>query len=135
MSDLLTGGEPKDCVLAKERPGCLSLWSGDAWEKKLEDGVNVIKEKIRAGLMDGRIGQVQMFGRLLSTRNTTVQLAGRGRLLIPDRFRPFLGVEPGHEVIVVGASVCIELWNPTQWYAYLNEQIPAFRQLFDTLAQ
>ncbi len=122
------------CILAKERPGCLSLWSVVAWQVKLDEGIELVKNKMRAGRLEGRIDEVQLLGRLLSTRHKNVQLAGRGRLVIPEGFREFLGVEPGGDVNVVGAAVCIEIWNPQRWLVYLEEQMPQFRQLFDKLA-
>ena len=84
-----------DCILAKERPGCLSLWSGPLWQARLDEGVELVKQKMRAGKLQERIAEVQLFGRLLSTRHRPVQLAGRGRLVIPEGFREFLGVEGG----------------------------------------
>jgi len=133
MAEPLTG-ERTDCILAKERPGCLSLWNEEIWQAKLDEGVELVKSKMRAGRLEGRTGEVQLLGRLLSTRHRAVQLAGRGRLVIPESFREFLGVEPGGEVIVVGAAVCIEIWNPAGWLAHLEERMPEFRRLFDTLA-
>jgi MraZ protein len=123
-----------DGILAKERAGALSLWSADGWSDKLEQGVRLVQEKIRAGRLDGRIDEVQRFGRLLSTRHTSVRLAGRGRLVLPEGFREFLGVEPGGEVLVVGAAVCVELWRPEVWFSYVQASIPEFRQLFDQLS-
>jgi MraZ protein len=57
-----------------------------------------------------------------------VSLAGRGRLVVPEGFREFLGVEPGGTVIVVGAAVCIELWQPSAWHAFITAEMPQFRQ-------
>lgn len=131
----LIGGDAVDCILAKERPGCISLWNAANWQSKLDEGVELIQRKMQAGKLEGRISQVQLLGRLLSTRHRMVQLAGRGRLLIPEGFREFLGVEPGHEAIVVGAAVCIEIWNPSAWWRYLERRIPKFRRLFDRLSQ
>ena len=124
-----------DCILAKERPGCLSLWSAPVWQKRLDEGVELVKQKMRAGKLQERIGQVQLFGRLLSTRHRAVQLAGRGRLVIPEGFRPFLGVEPGGEVQIIGAAVCLEIWKPAAWLKYLEGRMPRFRRLFDQLSR
>jgi MraZ protein len=129
------GTESGDCILAKERPGCLSLWNAALWQAKLDEGVALIQQKMRTGRLDGRVGQVQLLGRLLSTRHRQVQLAARGRLLVPEGFREFLGVEPGSEVMVVGAAVCIEIWRPPAWVDYLAGRIPKFRRLFDRLSQ
>jgi MraZ protein len=129
---LLATGEL--AVLAKERPGCLSLWNAAVWRDKLASGVKLVEQKIAAGKLEGRIEEVQRLGRLLSTRQTEVTLAGRGRLVLPEGFREFLGVEPGGDVFVVGAALCVELWRPAAWFSYIDEQIPEFRKLFDALS-
>lgn len=133
LADPLTASGP-DCILAKERPGCLSLWNATVWQQRLDAGVELIKNKIRANRLEGRLEEVQLLSRLLSTRHKLVQLAGRGRLSIPDGFRDFLQVDQGAEVIVVGAGVCVEIWNPRCWLAHLESNMPAFRQLFDQLS-
>jgi MraZ protein len=63
-----------------------------------------------------------------------VQLHHRSRLLIPEGFREFLGVEPNGDVLVVGAAVCIEIWHPPAWLKYLERRMPKFRRLFDRLS-
>jgi len=127
-------GETKSCVLAKERPGCLSVWHTQGWQSRLDAGLDLLRGKMRAGKLEGRLGQVQMLGRLLSSRHRTVELAGRGRLLIPEGFREFLKVEAGGEVMVVGAGVCVEIWNPRAWLEYLESRMPKFGRLFDKLS-
>ena len=118
-------------MLAKERPGCLSLWSAGLWRQKMDAGMSVLKGKIQAGRLEGRLNEVQQLGRLLSTRHKEVKLSERGRLLIPEGFREFLQVEPGDETMVVGAAVCVEIWRPSAWIEYLNRRMPRFRKLFD----
>jgi MraZ protein len=95
--------------------------------------VDVIRTKLAAGLLTQRVGQVQDLGRLLSTRQQTISLAGRGRLVLPEGFREFLGVEPGGDVMVVGAAVCVELWQPAAWTAFVTAEMPGFRQRIDEL--
>jgi MraZ protein len=134
LGDLLAAQSP-DCFLAKERPGCLSLWSASVWQTRLDEGVELVKQKMRSGKLEERLAEVQLFGRLLSTRHRPVQLAGRGRLVVPEGFREFLGVEPGGEVQIVGAAVCVELWRPTAWLKYLERRMPRFRRVFDRLSR
>jgi len=129
------GAEGEECILAKERPGCLSLWRSQTWQTHLDAGVDLVKAKIKAGKLEGKIGQVQLLGRLLSTRHKSVSLAGRGRLLIPEGFREFLRVEAGGDVLIVGAAVCVEIWNPKAWLDYLDGRMPKFRRLFDRLSR
>jgi MraZ protein len=127
------------CMLAKERQGCLSLWSAESWEQKLNARVKLVEQKLQADSFgDDRIAQVQLLGRLLSTRHQAVELRGRSRLLIPEGFRKFLGVErdpPENQVLVVGAAVCIEIWKPAAWLAYLEQRMPRFRKLFHRLSR
>jgi MraZ protein len=127
-------GESVECALAKERPGCLSLWSAPQWRERYEAGVELVQSKMRAGRLEGRLDEVQQLGRLLSTRHRPIQLGGRSRLVVPEGFREFLGVEPGGTVIVVGAAVCVEIWRADRWLQHLEERMPSFRELFDKLA-
>lgn len=126
--------ESGTAMLAKERPGCLSLWNAEVWQQKMDEGVDLIKAKMRTGRLQGELAQVQMFGRLLSTRHREVTVSERGRLLIPEGFREFLQIEAGGNVMVVGAAVCVEIWHPNAWLKYLHGRMPKFRRLFDKLS-
>jgi len=130
----LIGPGETECLLAKERPGALSLWNSADWSGRLDQGIQLIQSKIAAGRLAGQIDEVQRLGRLLSTRHRTVRITGRSRLLIPEGFREFLGVEAGGEVFVVGAALCVELWRGDAWLSYLNEQLGGFRELYDSLS-
>jgi MraZ protein len=123
------------CILAKERAGCLSLWRGTDWQTRLDDGVELIRKKIEAGRMEERWTDVQRFGRLLSTRHMRVRLANRSRLLLPEPFREFLGVAANQDVMLVGAVICVEIWNPAAWLDVLRQEMPQFGELFRTLSQ
>lgn len=131
----LLAGDDGLCTLAKERPGCLSLWNTSAWQGWLATGVDLLRSKLRGGRLAGEVDDVQRLGRLLSTRHHAAAIAGRGRVAIPDSFRDFLGVEPGGDVLVVGAAVCVEVWRPQAWAEHIGQQMPEFRQLFDKLTK
>jgi len=126
--------EAGETILAKERAGCVSLWRAADWQKRLDDGVGLIKQKIGAGRMEQRWSDVQRLGRLLSTRYRTVKLANRSRLLVPEGFREFLDVSPNQEVILIGAVVCVEIWNPAAWLEVLRQDMPSFGTLLEELA-
>ncbi|MGI9176369.1 MAG: division/cell wall cluster transcriptional repressor MraZ [Pirellulales bacterium] len=132
LLDPLLAAGPK-LVLAKERAGCLSLWSAALWKPRMDAAVDVVRSKMEAGLLTQRVGQLQELGRLLSTRHQTVSLAGRSRLVVPEGFREFLGVEPGGSLLAVGAAVCVELWQPAAWTAYVTSEMPGFRRRIDEL--
>ena len=120
-------------VLAKERAGCLSLWSAAVWKPRLDAAVDVVRSKMQAGLLAQRVGQLQDLGRLLSTRHKQVTLGDRGRLVVPEGFREFLAVEPGADLLIVGAAVCVELWQPAAWTAFVTAEMPEFRRRIDEL--
>src|SRR5258708_32921483 len=73
-----------DVILAKERAGCLSLWRAADWQQRTDDGVNLIRQKIQAGRMEQKWGDVQRLGRLLSTRSRTVRLGNPSAVGIPQ---------------------------------------------------
>ena len=132
LCDPLLAAGPR-LVLAKERAGCLSLWPAAVWKPRLDAAVDVVRSKMQAGLLTQRVSQLQDLGRLLSTRHKVVSLAARGRLVVPEGFRDFLAVEPGTDLIVVGAAVCVELWQPAAWSAFVTTAMPDFRQRIDEL--
>ena len=134
--EVLCGDAPEEgeCILAKERFGCLSLWNAARWREKIDQGIDLVKQKIRAGRLEGKLSQTQLFGRLLSTRYRAVKLGQRGRLVIPEGFREFLSVEPNSDVLVVGAAICVELWQPDAWREYLKRRMPQFGSLFEELS-
>ncbi len=121
------------CTLVKERAGALSLWNSARWLERMQKGTQLVYSKMEAGRLDQQIDQVQLLGRLLSTRHRPVQLAARGRLVIPEGFREFLGVEPGGDVMIIGAALCVELWQPAAWIDFIHQQMPEFNRLFDEL--
>ena len=123
-----------DVILVKERAGCLSLWRAADWQRRLESGVELVRQKIQLGRMEQRWGDVQRLGRLLSTRSRPVKLAGRSRLVIPEGFREFLDVAPETEVMLIGAVICVEIWQPQAWLELLREEMPGFNPLLNDLA-
>lgn len=134
MAEAVTD-ENGETILSKERFGCLSIWSAAEWQQRLDQGVALVQQKVQAGRMEQRWGEVQRLGRLLSTRSLTVKLANRSRLLVPEGFRQFLNIEPNQEVVVVGAAICVEIWNPDCWLETLREEMPDFNPLIQGLSE
>ena len=120
-------------VIAKERSGCLSLWPAAIWQPRIDGAIEIMGSKLQAGLFAQRVGQLQELGRLLSTRHKIVSLKARSRLVVPEGFREFLGVQPDTELVVVGAAVCVELWQPAAWNAFISSEMPEFRRRIDAL--
>ena len=128
-------GTDTSAVLVKEQTGALSLWPAHHWKEKHDADLALLQQKLAAGRLQQRQTELQALGRLLSTRHREVQFAGRSRLLIPEGFREFLGAEPGDEVVIVGAAVCLEVWRVNAWQEHLQTSIPDFNRLMDQLTQ
>jgi MraZ protein len=128
--------KPKDekCVIAKEQSGCISLWDAEQWKTEHDARVELVFERLKLGDLNRKKVDLQKFGRLLSTRHKEIQHDGKGRLVLPEGFREFLDVEPGKEVMVVGAISCIELWKPERWFEYVETNIAEYGTLMDTLS-
>ena len=77
---------------------------------------------------------MQRLGRLLSTRSKTVTLANRSRLLIPEGFREFLDVPVNQDVMIIGAAIRVEIWNPAAGVETLRQDMPEFGPLFTDLS-
>ncbi len=120
-------------ILVKERYGCLSLWKADLWQQRLDEGIELLKQKIDKGRMEQRWSDVQQLGRMLSTRQTSLKLAQKTRLLLPESFRDLLAMPASREVVLVGAVICLEIWSPDAWLETLKTDMPQFNGLFKDL--
>lgn len=134
-TELMATFDGESCRLTKERAGCLGLWPVAAWRRYWEPGIQLLQAKLQAGRLAGRLDDVQLLGRLLSTRFIDVSFAGRSRLQIPEGFREFLSVEAGADVMVVGAGICLEIWHPDHWLETLQQQMPSFHRILNELSQ
>ena len=125
--------ESGKCVIAKESPGYLSLWDENTWKQECDKRIEMVLDRYRTGYLAGNMSDLQRFGRLLSTRYRHVQLADRGRFLLPEGFREFLAVEPKKEVMIIGAGLCIEIWNPQKLISHIEGEMPQFGGLVESL--
>ena len=57
----------------------------------------------------------QMFARYMSSWATDCELDRQGRILVPAKLRQYAALEK--DVVITGASKCVELWNPERWSA------------------
>lgn len=125
--------EDGNCLIVKERPGCVSLWER-SHKSKQDARIELIQQRLKIGDLEHRTPELQALGRLLSTREKPVQIDARGRFVLPEGFREFLGVESGKDVMIVGALVSLEIWNPEKWITYIEENIPKYQELMTQLS-
>jgi len=125
--------ESGKCVIVKESPGYLSLWDENTWKEHHNTRVEMVLQRLNTGYLGQNMSDLQRFGRLLSARYRQIQLADRARFLIPEGFREFLAVEPKKDVMIVGAALCIEIWNTQKWISYIEGDMPQFSTLLENL--
>ena len=126
------------CILAKERAGCVSLWSAEAWETEARQPHQADRaEDSRRRHRRGPHGPGAIAGPAAVAGREPVELERTGAAAVPEAFRRFLGVDrdpPDNEVMVIGAAVCVEIWKPAAWLKYLQGRMPKFRCLFHQLS-
>ena len=54
---------------------------------------------------------LRRFGALSSSEKVSAQ----GRITVPTGYREMLGLNPGEEIVVVGAEIGVEIWNAAKW--------------------
>ena len=80
--------------------GCLSVYSDTKWEALIEKVEALPISKARSM-------------RTLFANAAKCEPDAQGRILIPAKLREYAKLEK--EVVITGASSCVELWNPERW--------------------
>ena len=85
--------------------GCLSVYSESSWSKFTEQFESLPYSKAKAL-------------RPLFANAAKCEPDAQGRILVPAKLRQYAALEK--DVVVTGASKCVELWNPERWSAIEN---------------
>ncbi len=80
--------------------GCLSVYSDAKWAELTAKFDALPLSKARSM-------------RALFANAAKCEPDGQGRILIPAKLRQYAALE--REVVINGASKCVELWNPERW--------------------
>lgn len=83
--------------------GCLSLWTPDQFEERMER----MLERAATGRNNRHMA------RLWASTSHELDLDRQGRMAIPARLREYAGLEG--DVLVLGAIDRVELWNREAW--------------------
>jgi len=86
--------------------GCLYAFPGDEWQRQSEEA--------RATPQSGP--QARAYARMFFGSAERVDLDGQGRLVIPQRLRNQIGL--AHEVVVIGVSERLDIWERGAWDRY-----------------
>jgi AbrB family looped-hinge helix DNA binding protein len=94
--------------------GALAVYPEDIY-MKIRRGESRSVEKAGNSLVFRR--NLRRFGALSSSEKISAQ----GRITIPSGFRKMLDLNPGEEIVVVGAEIGVEIWNSSRWDAEIEQ--------------
>ncbi|MEW6196087.1 MAG: division/cell wall cluster transcriptional repressor MraZ [Bacteroidota bacterium] len=103
---------------------CIDIYPQDSWKAEV---------LVRINQLDDFDPEESAFKRLISELAAEEKLDSQARLLIPKNLLEFAGIE--REVIVLGQTKKIELWNPDIYEAYKKENSKPFAELAKQVMQ
>jgi len=110
----------KQLVITPGTDGSLSLFPGHAFAD--------LAARLAARSPAGR--EVRAYSRLLYAQSHSVEVDSQGRIRLPTELARLANLEK--DVVLLGVGDRIELWNKSQWEAYLADLQPRYDQLAET---
>jgi MraZ protein len=93
-------------VITRGLDHCLYLYSRKAWEK----------EAVKYAAMASGNAAERGLARLFLSGSSDAEIDGAGRILIPDNFKKFAGLET--KAVVAGVADRVEVWEEEAWKRY-----------------
>lgn len=106
-------------VLTEGLDGCLSLYPEEEWAK-IQERLNTLSFTQK---------NFRYFNRRMHQFTHHVRIDKAGRINIPDKLRELAGLSK--DVLVIGASQTIEIWDPVRHQKYLDD----FGQSYEEVAE
>ncbi len=117
-------------VVAKsfDNTRCASIFLADDFEKTVNsafmgsDGLQLFNPKV-----------MRLARRFVATAQD-VEFDGAGRILLPQSIRSYAGISPKDEVMVIGMTNHIELWNRAEYEEYMDADVD-YEELAEELSK
>ena len=107
-------GDPKTLFVTPGPDQCLWLYT--------QEGLERLAEKLDQS--PATDAEARVFRRLYFAQTEAVDVDGSGRVPIPERLVQFAGLK--HEVVLIGVSDHLELWDAERWQRYIEQHAPRF---------
>jgi MraZ protein len=101
--------DPENLVLTLGLDNCLFGYAADEWRK--------LEEKITARPMNK--GDERFFVRRLFAGAVDCPFDKQGRIVLPQLHRKHADLQ--RDVLIIGVSTRIEIWDPARWQSYLQQ--------------
>ncbi len=106
-------------VVTRGQERCLTVWSMDDFQK--------LYERLAAAPLT--VKGARDYSRMLFAAASNEVPDKQGRISIPSVLREYASLRK--DVVVIGSMNRIEIWDPTAWTAYSEEQEQKFSDLSD----
>lgn len=100
---------------------CLFLFTEDEW--KLQE------QKFKS--MPFTSAEARRFNRLYFSGASDITCDRQGRILIPRNLKDFAGIKK--EVVIVGVSNRIEIWNKSEWQEFYRNNRESFEEIAEKI--
>lgn len=118
----------KQCVMMKMPEQCLAIYPAKVWQAEFERILSASGPAM-PGTADYRA-----LTRILGANSMETIVGAQGRVAVPDLFRAYLGVEPGENLVIVGAGKRIELWAETAWRQRQASDMENYAEIIERLS-
>ncbi len=111
----------KKAVITRGLDNCLVVYPFKEWDK--------MTEKLE-GLPTGQ-SEARGFARIMLSGATDVELDKLGRILVPDNLKDYAFLNKN--VVIIGLSNKIELWDEKRWEEYKGKMEPTVNKMAENL--
>ena len=94
--------------------GCLYAYPRPEWQRR--------SDEIKALPLEGQ--QARAYARMFFGSAERVDVDGQGRVVVPQKLRTLVGI--GREVVVLGVSERLEIWDAGAWDRYEQAHAGAY---------
>lgn len=111
----------KKAVITRGLDNCLVVYPFEEWDKMAGR-----LESLPTGQSEAR-----GFARIMLSGATDVELDKLGRILVPDNLRDYAYLKKN--IIIIGLSNKIELWDEKRWKEYKGKMEPTVNKMAENL--
>jgi MraZ protein len=107
--------------LTRGLDSCLFMFTEEEWKT----------QEAKFKVMPFTKAQSRKFNRLYFSGAVEIAFDKQGRMLIPKYLKDFAGIR--HEVMVIGVSNRIEIWDLEKWREFYNSEKGSFEKISENL--
>ena len=111
----------KNFFITRGLDGCLFLFHQEVWA--------TLEEKLKS--LSFTKQQSRFFNRLYFSGAKEVEIDSQGRVGVPDYLKDFAQIK--REIIIIGVSDRIEVWDKGRWNKFYKENEKKFEQVAEDL--